>query len=327
MAFQEQDISFNDGDIRLAGTLLLPETPGPHPATVFIHGSGRAVRNDYRITAAHFADQGIAGLIYGKRGCGESDRDWLTMADMEHSFPLWAEDAAAGLYHLKSHPEIDPQKIGFWGLSQGGWIGLLAASKTPEAASVISASGPGVGGHEQMDFYIQNRLASDGCTREEIEHALTERKRTWDLVREIAVTGQGWTELKELVLQASQTNWVDLVPAFLVNDIDSLESNLRPFIEILAQDPDFRYDPVPALEGTTCPVLAIWGDADTVVPVEKSVAIYRESLDRGGNDDLTIRVFPDAGHGLRLGDGSMAPGYIEAMTDWLRARMGNKPTD
>ena len=43
----------------LAGTLLLPSTRGPHPAAVFLHGSGAQDRNGYvsliRLTADHFA--------------------------------------------------------------------------------------------------------------------------------------------------------------------------------------------------------------------------------------------------------------------------------
>ena len=326
MAVQEQDFDFANGDTRLAGTLLLPGTVGPHPAVVFIHGSGRAVRDDFRAFAETFVNQGFAGLIYDKRGCGDSDGDWLKLADSEHSFSTLAEDVVAGLRQLQSLHEIDPNKIGFWGISQGGWLGPLAASKTPEAAFVVSVSGPGVGGHEQMDFYVQNRLASDGCTREEIDHALDERKRTWDLVREIAATGRGWTELKDIIHQASQTKWAYLVPAFLINDIDNLESNLRPFIEILERDPDFQYDPIPALEQTRCPVLAIWGEADIVVPVKKSMTVYQEALGRAGNDEVTFRLFPDADHVLRVSEGSYAPGYLDTMTDWLRARVGIEPT-
>ena len=325
--FREQELDFYNDYIRLAGTLLLPESPGPHAAVVLIHGSGRGVRSEYLSEALPFVDHGFAALVYDKRGCGESDGDWLKMADMEHSFPTLAEDAAAGLRQLQSLHVIDPDRIGFWGFSQGGWLGPLAASNTPKTAFVISVSGSGVGGHEQMDFYVNNRLASEGCTPSEIEHALNERRRAWNLAREIAVTARGWDELRDLVLQASQTKWADFVPGLAFDDINLLESDLRPFIEILARDPDFRYDPIPALEQTRCPVLAIWGQIDTAVPVEKSVAVYREALDRASNDDVTIRVFSEAGHDLRISDGSKAPGYQEAMTDWLRARVGIAPTD
>ena len=40
-----EDVSVVNGDVTLKGTLLLPATPGPHPAMVFAHGSGDATRN------------------------------------------------------------------------------------------------------------------------------------------------------------------------------------------------------------------------------------------------------------------------------------------
>ena len=111
------------------------------------------------------------------------------------------------------------------------------------------------------------------------------------------------------------------MPPFSLADVDSLESNMHPFVEVLRRDPDYQYDPVPALENLTCPLLAIWGEADQLVPVEKSVAVFREALEKSGNADLTIRIFPQADHNLHLPDGSLAPGFWETMKDWLRRRL------
>src|SRR5687767_2374358 len=37
---REEEVRFRNGEVELAGTLLLPDGPGPHPAVVFLHGSG-----------------------------------------------------------------------------------------------------------------------------------------------------------------------------------------------------------------------------------------------------------------------------------------------
>jgi hypothetical protein len=57
-----QDVSCTNGDIELAGTLVLPETPGPIPAIVLTHGSGAQNRSTtfYRSRAIFFARQGRA---------------------------------------------------------------------------------------------------------------------------------------------------------------------------------------------------------------------------------------------------------------------------
>jgi pimeloyl-ACP methyl ester carboxylesterase len=272
--------------------------------------------------ADHFVKRGIASLIYDKRGCGESDGNWLDLLDHELSFPLLAEDALAGLRFLQGQNNINASQVGFCGFSQGGWLGPLAASSTPDAAFVICVSGAGVGPDEQMAFTIRNRLTAEGLTTEEIERALSERTRAAGLARRIAASGEGWSEMTELARDASTTRWASFVPPSSFGDVADLEANLRPFIELLAHNPEYRYDPVPALENLTCPLLVIWGEADQLIPVEKSVAVFREALERSGNADLTIRIFPQADHNLLLPDGSLAPDFWESMTDWLRQRMG-----
>jgi len=37
--YKREDVSFHNGDVTLAGTLLIPRTQGPHPAIILIHGS------------------------------------------------------------------------------------------------------------------------------------------------------------------------------------------------------------------------------------------------------------------------------------------------
>jgi dienelactone hydrolase len=49
-----------------------------------------------------------------------------------------ADDAIAGQSALAKLPRIDAKRIGFWGFSQGGWIAVLAASRSPSTAFAIS---------------------------------------------------------------------------------------------------------------------------------------------------------------------------------------------
>jgi len=70
--FEEQRVAFYNGDVKLAGSLLLPVRDGPVPAVVFVHGAGRQTREPYREAGEFFASRGIAALIYDKRGVGES---------------------------------------------------------------------------------------------------------------------------------------------------------------------------------------------------------------------------------------------------------------
>src|SRR5215207_1587753 len=61
----------------------------------------------------------------------------------------------------------------------------------------------------------------------------------------------------------------------------------------------FDYDPRPALRRIRVPLLVLFGSDDAVVPVDESVAVYREAV---RPDLLTVAVFDGADHRLQMGD-------------------------
>ena len=67
---------------------------------------------------------------------------------------------------------IDPTKIGFGGLSQGGWLAVLAAGRSLDAAFAISVSAPLVTADEQMQFATSNLLAIRGYSQQDIQEML-----------------------------------------------------------------------------------------------------------------------------------------------------------
>jgi hypothetical protein len=86
----------------------------------------------------------------------------------------------------------------------------------------------------------------------------------------------------------------------------------------------YDYDPVPALERVTCPLLAIWGQRDIYVPVAASVAAFAAALGRAGNGSFRLEVVADADHGLRLPAtggaerGPRIPDLMDTVVTWLR---------
>jgi uncharacterized protein len=126
---REEAVTFHTGSVILAGTLVLPRRDHHCLGVVLIHGSGDDTRTDYRVFAEHFAEHGIASLIYDKRGVGESTGSWRA-----GTFAELAGDALAGMSLLAQRGEIDEEHIGLWGCSEGGWVAPLAASQSPPGA-------------------------------------------------------------------------------------------------------------------------------------------------------------------------------------------------
>jgi fermentation-respiration switch protein FrsA (DUF1100 family) len=71
--------------------------------------------------------------------------------------------------------------------------------------------------------------------------------------------------------------------------------------------------------------LVVWGDRDTVVPVEKSRAIIERLQTKAGNKQITLKVLPGVDHGnniVRHGDAWDFPRveaeYFRTIVQWTK---------
>jgi dipeptidyl aminopeptidase/acylaminoacyl peptidase len=308
----QESIKFSNRGATLAGTLFLPAKPGRHPAVVLFHGSGPQARDSDR--AAWFAGWGIAALTYDKRGVGQSTGDFRTIP-----FQDLVEDGLSGIAFLKARNDIDAQHIGVWGLSQGGWLGPLAASRSNDVAFVISVSGPGVTPGEQMIFYYANQLRDQGLSNTDVEEASALRRKVWSYL----ATGAGYEQAKSEVQRSKSKGWCAALRAQGDNLFGSFE---RANTERNGNwfKTEMNYDPVATLRKLKVPVLFIFGSDDQLVPVRKSADIIRQTLTGSGHRDFTIKIFPGADHGIYLNDANgsvrLAPGYEETMKEWVLKR-------
>jgi len=297
--FPEENVSFKNGSVTLAGTLILPIAPGPHPAVVFAHGSGPDSRANpfYRTMANCYAANGVAVLIYDKRGVGESTGNWKSSG-----FDDFAGDTLAGVDLLRTRPDIDHQKIGVSGMSQGGWIVALCAARSPDIAFIISLSGPGVSPEEQGAYMVEHRVRAEGFGDAEVREALA----MYQMNSHCAKTNSGWTEYEAALELARKAKWYH--PEYTPQNRDEHEQ-WRAICD---------FDPAAVLEKVHCPVLALLGKVDPLLPAEKSAEVWKESLARAGNTDVTISIFPYADHSL--GDpnlGMHRPEFFTIQRDWL----------
>lgn len=146
-------------DLDLAGMLFVPEADGAVPAVVIIHGSGTSSRNNgwYSTITSDFLDRGIAVLLPDKRGSEKSSGDWRTS-----SFEDLATDTLAAVEYLVSRDDLSFSRIGLLGMSQGGWIAPIVASRSSEIDFIVSFSGTTVTPREQLEFEEVHNLRQLG---------------------------------------------------------------------------------------------------------------------------------------------------------------------
>ena len=124
-AYTETVVSIPNGDHDIPATVCVPNGEGKFPAVVMLHGTGSnrdEAGNGYKMAAPVLAEKyGIATVRIDFMGSGDSTADYTG-----YTF----ESAAAA--YMQALENIDADKIGVMGWSQGGTDALLAAARHPE---------------------------------------------------------------------------------------------------------------------------------------------------------------------------------------------------
>ena len=134
----------------LRATIRSPLTPGRHPAMVFVQGSGSGEASEFEEQAEWLARAGIVTLAYNKRTVGYSFR--------ERDFSLLAEDARRMIQVLRQRPDVDPDRVGLWGVSEGSWVVPIAAAQDPDIRFVVLVSAPNVSPLRQVAWALNEQL-------------------------------------------------------------------------------------------------------------------------------------------------------------------------
>jgi uncharacterized protein len=262
-------------------------------AIVALHGAGEGSRDAPLYAHLHelLPSAGIGVVTFDRRGEGESTGD-----SSRGRFEEQVEDALAVLR------AIDAGRVGLWGVSQGGWIGPLAAAASDDVAFLVLVASTGVTPSEQMMYAVEKQLRLAGYGDDAVGNALELRRRfeEWIHTRapepDEALAADLWAALDE--------PWVGQLwlPPTLLD-----EEGVRLWIE------EMDFDPRPSFAQVRVPALLFYGDADSWTPVKPSVEAWRAA--RG--DEVEIVVIPGAEHDLTLPDGSLAPEYTNKLVDWL----------
>lgn len=151
--FQEEEVTYKSPDGKLlSGSLLKPNNSQPYPVIIFVHGSGKMTRETMRSRAFMFVQNGIAALIFDRRGKGKSEGDTSRILPID----VMTTDVIAGVEYLKTRADIDKKNIGVYGLSQGAWVAPNAAGLCRDISFLITISAPGITPDEQNDFVVGN---------------------------------------------------------------------------------------------------------------------------------------------------------------------------
>ena len=295
--FTEREVSFVAAGIRLAGTVIVPEGEGPHPAAVLVHGAAGGQRDFNRLFAGPMLDAGVAVLIYDKAGHGES------AGDGDPSIFDQAEAASAALDLLASLPEVDAARVGLAGFSNGGWSVPIVAARRPDVAFLTGVGAPGVSMAES-EVHRRTKVLREAGVGPATLSVIAE---AWNCIFRIVAAGRADDDVagrldRALADIAAATDLSRYVVPDMVRENPML-SPIPPFagakelVEMLGgnADPQVVHDPAADYASVRCPVFLQFGADDTSVPVGASVRAVERAA-----PGATIRVYAELEHMLNV---------------------------
>lgn len=272
----------------LAGTLTLPKKEGKFPVVILISGSGPQNRNEeifehkpFLVLADYLTRKGIAVLRFDDRGTGKSTGEFKSATTLD-----FVKDVQAGLAYLQTRKEIDRNKIGLIGHSEGGIVAPLIAENSKEVDFVVLLAGPGIQGNELLLLQKEKLERQMNISENEIQQGKEIFKGAYDIIVKSSASrdvmkSQIITYLKEKL--ANKLNG---------DQINALAGSITTpwMIGFL------KLDPSVALEKVKCPVLALNGEKDMQIDADINLEAIKNALAKGGNKNTMIKKLPNLNH-------------------------------
>ncbi|MEW6323622.1 MAG: alpha/beta fold hydrolase [Acidobacteriota bacterium] len=245
----------------LGATVAKPAgATGRLPALVLVAGSGPIERDGFVAgvpiigqLAASLVDAGFLVVRYDKRGVGQSGgrTETVTLSD-------YAEDVRAILKWLERRKDVDKNRIGLVGHSEGALVALIAAERDKKVKALAMIAAPSTTGAElilEQQRHLLDRAKTPDAERQakiELQHR----------IHDAILSGASWEGIPDQLRSAADTPWFQSLLAF---------------------------DPARVMKDLRQPVLIVQGELDTQVKpyhADRLVEMAEARRRRGATVDL-----------------------------------------
>ena len=197
-----------------------------------------------------------------------------------------ADDVLAAVRFLRQRNDIDPDQIGIEGDSEGGWIAPVVATRDPRIKFIVIWAGPAMDYVPELMNEVEENVKALGLSGDELKQALEFKQRALMMLAGGAgLSDEAWAKFQTFVGPYRNEKWFSYVP----------EPEQRGWpqkkLYLMAQVKSSEL-----WRKVKVPVLALYAGKDLNVPAAKNVTALTQALTTAGNQDFTIKVFPDANH-------------------------------
>jgi uncharacterized protein len=302
----ETEVSFFNRDgVKLAGVLNLPQGAhaAPGPAVLLCQGLSGVKHLVLPEVAAGLAAKGFASLRFDYTGYGGSggERGWIDP-------PARVDDALYAFAWLRSQQAVDSARVGVYGHSYGGPVGIILGSREPKVRAVVSVSGPGEGA-----WMLSSIRTSWDWTA--FKQRIEQERVT------VATTGESTlVDISELLPFSpaffAANEKLNLGAGDRAKDTSAKDTG-KPTFRLASADAMLDFHPEDAARRLgNCPLLLVHGENDSAAVIEAVAPIYANAP-----GPKKMIVMPGADHG----DLDAGPGLAQAIrfaAGWFAEHLG-----
>ena len=300
-----EEISFSNQAVKLSGTLYLPEGKPPYPAVVAIHPASEGERTSsfFDHLKSELPAHGMAILVFDRRGSGASAGDFETS-----DFEDLAGDVISAVEYLQARPDIDRNKIGLHGTSQGAWIAPIAAARKPDVACLVAVSASGVSPADQMNYGVAFHLAQEGFDQPAVDKAI-------ELRNVVNAYFRGQVSMEEAASRLSRFEneaWYERAYIYPSQELPADITQSKWHYEM-------DYEPLSIWKKVKQPALFLFAEIDEWVPIKQSMVNYQAvttHLSEG-----MLKQIKGTDHLMRHQNGEIAREYLDILTSWLASHL------
>ncbi|MBI9071538.1 MAG: alpha/beta fold hydrolase [Melioribacteraceae bacterium] len=304
----EVEFKNEEADIILAGTFTFPKEKDDFPAVIMVTGSGAQDRDEtifnhkpFAVIADHLTKNGIAVLRYDDRGFGKSGGDFVSATTED-----FAGDAIAAYEYLLQQKNVNKNKIGVIGHSEGGLIASILGSQLDDLDFIVLLASPGVSGDKILSDQVRDINIASGLDDEVVKSNVRLQEKILAIVKEQIDENTKREKLKELVQNDAQVNQL-----------------LTPWFKFFVS-----FDPQDVLREISSPVLALNGDKDLQVNSKRNLKEIKSALEKGGNKNFKTLELKNLNHLFQNCETGMiseygkieetfAPEVLDIITNWI----------
>ena len=320
--YYSEEIIFKTSDnLKIEGTLTLPQKNGKFPVVIIISGSGPQDRDGeifghkpYLVLADHLTKNGIGVFRFDERGVGNSEGIFANA-----TIETLTSDIESAIQYLQQRKDINISKFGLIGHSIGGIIAPKIASKNNDINFIVLMAAPGVNGDQLM---LSQKAALErglGLNEMQIAQGQDLVKGAYDIIINSDLNSQ---QLKDSL----NTFYINKYGMFLPQEqreslVEQITGNETVGL--------IRSKPSEYLKKIKCPVLAINGNKDFQVPSKENLKAIESSIKENGNKKVKTvelenlnHLFQESKTGLldeyAQIEQTISPTALELISTWIK---------